>query len=57
MINRLELHIAKLEGEAEKEALASLWVCDLCGVLFWFFLDVCMHTCLDVPLKQMSVCG
>lgn len=56
MINRLDLHIAKLEGEAEKEALESLWVCELCGVLFCF-LDVCMHTCLGVPLKQMSVCG
>lgn len=55
MINRLELHIAKLEGEAEKEALESLWVCDLCGVLFWFFFG-CMHAYLSGCTLEADVC-
>lgn len=54
MINRLDLHIAKLEGEAEKEALESLWVClwSLWGAFLFFW----MYACIRVWMYPWSRC-
>lgn len=51
----LESHIFKLVAQlhAERERSACLSVFGfVSGLVFWF-LDVCMHTCLDVPLRWM----
>lgn len=56
-IYRLDSHIVKLVAELHVEREACVGVSfGLFHVWSFGFLDVCMHTCLDVPLKWMWAC-